>query len=107
MNFDDEEPIDPPVITYQFSLSQNYPNPFNPVTTIKYTVPSFKNGNVQPTRMKIYNVLGNEIATLVDEFKPSGEFEIKFDGSSFSNGIYFYTLTDGDNSLTKKMLLLK
>ncbi len=94
-------------IPIEFALSQNYPNPFNPVTTIEYTVPSTEMNRSQPVQLKVYNVLGNEIATLVDEIKPSGEFEIKFDGSSFSNGIYFYTLSFGDKILTKKMLLLK
>ena len=90
-----------------FSLSQNYPNPFNPVTTIKYTVPTAEIITSQQVQLKVYNVLGNEIATLIDETKPSGVYDIKFDGSLFSNGIYFYTLTYGDKSLTNKMLLLK
>jgi glycosidase len=89
------------------SLSQNYPNPFNPKTTIKYTVPSVGKGHVQPLQLKIYNILGNEIATLIDEIKPTGIYEIDFDGSFFGNGIYFYTLSIGGKTMTKKMLLLK
>jgi len=99
-NDDDEIPT-------ELSLSQNYPNPFNSVTTIKYSVPSAELLNAHSLQLKVYNILGNEIATLVDEIKSSGEYEINFDGSTFSNGIYFYTLTYGDKSLTKKMLLLK
>ncbi|MBU0528534.1 T9SS type A sorting domain-containing protein [bacterium] len=91
----------------KFSLDQNYPNPFNPVTTIKYTVPSVETLHATSLQLKIYNILGNEIATLVDEVKPSGEYEIEFDGTSFSNGIYFYSLSISDKILTKKMLLLK
>ncbi len=106
-NTGESEPIDPPIITYQFKLSQNYPNPFNPVTTIKYTVPSAETERFQFVQLKIYNVLGNEITTLVDEVKSPGEYEIDFNGSTFSNGVYFYSLSYGDKLLTKKMLLLK
>ena len=106
-NTGESEPIDPPIMTYQFKLSQNYPNPFNPVTTIKYTVPSVETERTQFVKLKVYNVLGNEIAILVNEIKPSGEYEIDFNGSLFSNGVYFFTLSYGDKVLTKKMLLLK
>ena len=94
-------------LSNSFSLSQNYPNPFNPITTIKYTIPLEETECYQSLQLKIYNVLGNEIATLVDEVKSSGEYEIDFNGSLFSNGVYFYTLSYGDKVLTKKMLLLK
>ncbi len=104
---DKEEPIDPPVITYQYKLSQNYPNPFNSVTTIKYTVPSEETGSAQSLQMKVYDILGKEVATLLDKEQPSGEYTIQFDGSTFSNGVYFYTITNGEKVLTKKMLLLK
>ena len=85
-----------------YGLEQNYPNPFNPVTTIKYQIPeqSF-------VTLKVYDVLGNEIATLLNEEKPIGNYEVEFDASSLSSGIYFYKLQAGSFVETKKMLLLK
>ncbi|MBK9096678.1 MAG: T9SS type A sorting domain-containing protein [bacterium] len=89
-------------IPNDFSLSQNYPNPFNPVTKIKYNIP-----NQSFVMIKIYDVLGNEIETLVNEEKPAGEYEVEFDGSSLSSGIYFYTLRVSDKFLSGKMILQK
>lgn len=85
-----------------YILSQNYPNPFNPGTVISYQLPV--NSNVT---LKVYDVLGNEIATLVDEFKQAGSYKINCDGSVYSTGIYFYKLTAGTFSETRKMLLMK
>lgn len=87
-----------------FRLSQNYPNPFNPTTTISYTLP--KAGNVTLT---VYNSLGQEVMTLVNnEFKASaGSYNVHFDGSGLSSGIYFYTLTFNNNTIAKKMVLMK
>jgi hypothetical protein len=85
-----------------FALNQNYPNPFNPSTVINFTVP--KAGNVT---LKVYNVLGQEVATIVDGFKAAQTYNVKFDASNLSTGVYFYTLRSGDQSITKKMLLLK
>lgn len=89
-----------------FNLYQNYPNPFNPSTVISYQLPV--SGNVS---LKVYDVLGNEVATLVDEYKPAGKYEVEFlQTSSIKNpasGIYFYQLHAGDFIQTKKMLLLK
>ena len=86
----------------EFSLEQNYPNPFNPSTSIKYRVSS--NSQVS---LKVYDVLGNEVATLVNEEKPAGSYEVKFDASGLTSGIYFYTLATGSFIETKKMILLK
>jgi len=86
-----------------FSLSQNYPNPFNPSTTINYSVPS-SNQNVT---LKVYDVTGREITTLVNEMKNSGSYSVQFDGSPLSSGIYFYKLQAGAVSVFKKMVLLK
>ncbi|MGD8306482.1 MAG: T9SS type A sorting domain-containing protein [Ignavibacteria bacterium] len=96
------DPEDEDIIPGKFELSQNYPNPFNPSTIIKYQIPeaSFVSVNV-------YDLLGNEIATLVNEDKTAGSYEVKFDGSSLSSGIYFYRLSAGDFSLSKKMILLR
>jgi len=86
----------------QFSLYQNYPNPFNPTTKIKFNVPkSFI------VTLKIFDILGREIAILVNEKLNAGEYEINFDGSNLSSGIYFYKLETNSFSETKKMLLLK
>ena len=89
-----------------FSLEQNYPNPFNPSTVISYQLP--ENGNVT---LKVYDVLGNEVATLVDEYRQSGKYEVEFNSSSIkhlpSSGIYFYQLKAGNYIETKKMILLK
>jgi Secretion system C-terminal sorting domain len=85
-----------------YTLLQNYPDPFNPVTTITYLIPD--NGRVN---LAVYNILGQKVETLVDEVKSSGSYSIEFDGSNFPDGIYFYQLTSGTNTLRKKMLLLK
>lgn len=86
----------------KFGLSQNYPNPFNPGTLIKYQLPA----NSQVT-IKVYNILGDEVATIVNEEKPAGSYEIKFDASQLSSGVYFYKLQAGSFVETKKMILLK
>lgn len=85
-----------------FTLKQNYPNPFNPTTQINYSVP-----NNSFVTLKVYNLLGQEVATLYSGIKHAGNYVATFDGSKFSSGIYFYRLQAGNNSITKKMLLLK
>jgi hypothetical protein len=89
-----------------FSLSQNYPNPFNPSTKISWQSPVSGHQTI-----KVFDVLGNQIATLVDEYKPAGSYEVEFNASSgirnLVSGIYFYQLKAGDYINTKKMLLLK
>jgi hypothetical protein len=85
-----------------YTLAQNYPNPFNPSTKIAFSVPT--QGNVT---LKIYNMLGQEVATLLDEVRNAGVHEVAFDGINLSSGVYFYTLTAGDFVSTKKMMLLK
>jgi len=113
-----EVEIVPPL---KFSLEQNYPNPFNPVTTIKYTIPTPPSSSplakgrneVGFVTLKVYNVLGKEIATLVNEEKPAGSYEVKFNSvetlhaTSLPSGVYFYQLRAGDYNETKKMILLK
>lgn len=89
-------------IPNNFVLEQNFPNPFNPSTMIKYSLPI--NSYVI---LKIYDVLGNEIATLVNEEKPAGNYEIDFNASKLSSGVYFYTLKVGSFVETKKMILLQ
>ncbi len=85
-----------------FSLMQNFPNPFNPVTKIKFNIP--KAGN---TKISIFDVTGKEIKTLVDEFLVQGIYEIDFDGTQYSSGVYFYRFESGDFTETKKMVLIK
>ncbi len=87
---------------YKFSLAQNYPNPFNPTTEIIYSLAS-----PQTTTLKIYNLLGEEVATLVDNFQHAGNYNLKFNASKFSSGMYFYKLTSGNFVDMKKMLLMK
>ncbi len=99
---DVKEEIISNVIPENFNLSQNYPNPFNPSTRISYSV-------IEPTNVKlaVYNILGQQVALLVNDFKGSGIYEVNFDASSLSSGIYIYTLEAGSISISKKMTLLK
>ena len=85
-----------------FKLYQNYPNPFNPATKIAYSIPqrSF-------VILEVYNVLGNEVSTLVSEDKPAGEYQVEFNGSGLTSGIYLYNLQAGSYSETKKMIMMK
>jgi hypothetical protein len=103
----------------EFSLNQNYPNPFNPSTKIKFTIPVFTHPSI-PSRegkahserdvlvtLKIYDILGKEIATLVNEQKPAGNFEVEFNAANLPSGIYFYRLNAGSYIESKKMVLVK
>ena len=99
-------------IPTNFELSQNYPNPFNPSTSIRYQVSS-----IAQVTLKVYDVLGNEVATLVNEEKPAGSYEVDFsaisgsasgrNASQLSSGIYLYKLTAGNFIQTRKMILVK
>ncbi len=107
-----------------FYLSQNYPNPFNPSTTIRYAIPLLRgdeglsaspasqskagraDGGVLVT-LRVYDVLGNEVATLANEEKPAGTYSVNFNANKLSSGIYFYTLRAGDFTATKKFVLMK
>ena len=86
----------------EFSLSQNFPNPFNPVTIISYQLP--ETGFVT---LKIYDILGNDVVTLVNEEKPAGNYNINFDASKLPSGVYYYKMRAGNYVETKKMMLLK
>jgi len=90
-----------------FELNQNYPNPFNPSTTINYIIPTTIKGQTANVRLLVYNNLGKEIVTLVDEKQNPGNYTVHFDGTNFPSGIYFYKLLAGDFSETKKMIVLK
>lgn len=105
-------------IPNQFIIYQNYPNPFNPSTTIKYTIPFVESRHtsyLQRVTLKVYDILGREIATLVDDYQPPGLYSVPFSftssgqspNSKFSTGVYFYQLKVGTEIKTKKMLYIK
>ncbi|MBI1932431.1 MAG: T9SS type A sorting domain-containing protein [Ignavibacteriales bacterium] len=89
-------------LPFKFSLSQNYPNPFNPTTTISYQLPE-----KSIVTLKVYDILGREIAELVNETKDAGNHEATFDASNLSSGIYYYQIKAGDFVQSKKILLIK
>ncbi len=93
----------------KFKLYQNYPNPFNPTTKIKFSIPIVETGHAPSlqTFLIVYDALGRKVATLVNEEKPAGEYEVQFDGSGLTSGIYFYQLKAGDYVQTKKFVLMK
>jgi len=85
-----------------FSLQQNYPNPFNPATSIKYSIP--KSGIVI---IKVFDVLGRKISTLVNEYKLAGNYSVQFNAAKSTSGVYFYRMESGSFTQTKKLLILK
>ena len=89
-------------IPTDYVLNQNYPNPFNPSTTIRFAIPQS-----EFVSLKVYDVLGNEVANLVNEELAAGSYKVQFDASSLTSGIYFYQITAGNYSETKKMNLIK
>ena len=92
----------PDVIPNRFELNQNYPNPFNPTTTIAYSL-------AEPTQvsLKVYDMLGREVTTLVNEYRQAGEHKVEFNANGIPSGVYFYKINAGDVTETKKMTLLK
>ena len=93
----------------EFILEQNYPNPFNPTTIISFTIPNVTLSGVEGSRvqLKVYDILGNQVITLVDEYKPAGMYNVEFKMENLASGIYFYTLQAGDFVASKKMMFLK
>lgn len=89
-------------IPENFSLEQNYPNPFNPSTGIKFNIP--KSNNVT---LKVYDLTGRVVATLVNEYKPAGSYEVTFDAADLSSGVYYFSISSGEFSKTMKMVLIK
>ncbi len=86
----------------EFSLSQNYPNPFNPATVIRYQLPAFSK-----VTLKVYDILGNEVTTLVNEQKSPGNYEVQWNASGFASGVYFYRLQTGEFTSVRKLILLR
>jgi hypothetical protein len=91
-----------PDIPQIFSLEQNYPNPFNPSTTIMYSLPV--SGHV---KLKVYDILGKQVAALIDKEQNRGSYEIPFDASFLPSGVYFYRLSSNKFTQTRKMIILK
>jgi hypothetical protein len=95
-----------------FILEQNYPNPFNPSTNIIYTVPNIETGSAPFLQLKVYDIIGNELTTLVNEQKPPGVYKVEFDGNGLPSGLYIYKLqviaqNGGSFTQSRKMILLK
>ncbi len=86
----------------EFSLEQNYPNPFNPSTTIRFSLTATAH-----TTLKVFDVLGRDVATLVNSPMEAGTHSLVLDGSKFSSGTYFYKLQSGNNVAVKKLMLVK
>ncbi len=89
-------------IPKEYNLSNAYPNPFNPTTKIRYSIP--QDGFV---KIIVYDILGREVVTLVNEYKPAGEYEVEFTAKGLSSGMYFYKIESGNFMAVKKMLLVK
>jgi len=89
-------------IPEKFELSQNYPNPFNPSTNLEFRI-----SNLEFVSLKVYDIAGKEVATLVNEIKPAGRYQVKFDGSNLGTGVYFYKIEAGSFSAVKRMILIK
>ncbi len=97
------------ILPIKFELYQNYPNPFNPSTTIKYSIPVVETGHAPSllTSLKVYDILGREVTALVNEEKSAGNYQVTFDGSKLSSGVYFYQLKAGNYIETRKLIMMK
>ena len=104
ITYDSPTPVElsNPTVPVDYILAQNYPNPFNPTTTIEYSIP--QSGNV---KLQVYNSIGEEVATLVNNYKEAGTYQVDFNSKNLTSGIYFYKLEAGKFIQTKKMILLK
>ena len=95
----------------QFALQQNYPNPFNPTTVIEYTIPNVETlratSQMQNVTLKVFDILGNEVASLVNEQKSAGRYEVNFDASNLPTGMYIYKIQAGSFIQAHKMMLIK
>ncbi|MEN8192102.1 MAG: T9SS type A sorting domain-containing protein, partial [Bacteroidota bacterium] len=98
---------DNPSSNQSFGLLQNYPNPFNPTTTIKYTIPNVASSFSSSVKLMVYDILGKEITTLVNENKQPGDYEITFNANTLSSGIYYYQLRSENYAESRKMVYVK
>ena len=87
---------------HRFELNQNYPNPFNPTTNIRFNIP-----RNEMVKLTVYDILGREVSVLVNEFKNAGSYQVDFNASAFTSGIYFYKIEAGNFTDIKKMILVK
>jgi len=94
-------------IPEEFILHQNYPNPFNPSTKFRFNIPPSEGAGGRILKIIIYDILGREITTLANEQLSPGTYEISWDASNYPSGVYYYQLTAGDKSFTRKMILMK
>jgi len=94
--------VDDNQLVSSYNLEQNYPNPFNPSTSIRFSVPERSD-----VSLKVFDVLGNEVATLISETKEAGSYDVTFNSSNLASGMYLYTLKAGSFTSTKKMILMK
>ena len=101
-NPDSSTNVEDEILADDFLLYQNYPNPFNPSTTIQYSI-----GNSSFVTLQVFDILGNEVASLVNEYKQSGNYRIDFNAQHLTSGIYFYRLISNNKILTKKLTLIK
>ena len=99
--------VEDEITVTEFNLEQNYPNPFNPSTKIRFIIPSDVKRETSKMSLVVYDVLGNKVVTLFNEEKAAGNYEVDFNAEELTSGIYFYKLTAGSFSITKKMILLK
>ncbi|MBK8981424.1 MAG: T9SS type A sorting domain-containing protein [Ignavibacteria bacterium] len=100
-----EDNFNPNAVYYipaEFDLKQNYPNPFNPSATIRYSI-----ANSELVNMSVYDISGREVLNLVNEFKNAGSYSVKFNGTNFASGVYFYRIEAGDFVQTLSMILVK
>jgi hypothetical protein len=108
-SFAAESPADAPVEPLEFRLEQNFPNPFNPTTTIHYSIAGFRGqaSGVSQVRLAVYDLLGREVALLVDGQQAPGEYSVKFSASGLASGMYFYRLQAGHYMQVRKMMIVR
>jgi parallel beta-helix repeat protein len=102
-----DEEFSQSLLPREFDLSQNYPNPFNPSTNFRFSIPADDKEQGDRVVFKIFDILGNEVAVLINEFKQPGVYEVQFNAAGLSSGIYFARLQSGNKNLTRKMILMK
>ena len=92
-----------------YALEQNYPNPFNPMTTIRFSIPEVRSqrSDVGRAALKVYDVLGREVAMLVNEEKMPGTYDVTFNAGDLASGVYIYRMTTGEFTATRRMVLMK